>query len=55
MRGDIARALFYLDIRYEGGNHDGTGHVEPDLILTGDRDLIVSGAGPEVPWVSYPR
>ncbi len=33
-RGDVARALFYMDVRYEGGTHGGTGHAEPDLILT---------------------
>jgi endonuclease I len=39
-RGDVARALFYLDVRYEGGTHGGTGVSEPDLILTDDRALI---------------
>ncbi len=33
-RGDVARALFYMDVRYEGGTHGVTGHAEPDLILT---------------------
>ncbi|HOX24390.1 MAG TPA: endonuclease [Candidatus Krumholzibacteria bacterium] len=35
-RGDVARAILYMDVRYEG---DGT---EPDLIATDDLDLIVS-------------
>jgi endonuclease I len=35
-RGDVARALLYFDVRYEG---DGT---EPDLILTDDINLIVA-------------
>jgi len=39
-RGDIARAMFYMDVRYEGGNHSITGHAEPDLILTENRTLI---------------
>ncbi|MCZ6690780.1 MAG: endonuclease [Planctomycetota bacterium] len=39
-RGDVARALFYLDVRYEGGTHGGTGAAEPDLILTNDEVLI---------------
>ncbi len=39
-RGDVARALFYLDVRYEGGTHGVTGVAEPDLILTDDRTLI---------------
>ncbi|HPB30210.1 MAG TPA: endonuclease [Candidatus Sumerlaeota bacterium] len=41
-RGDVARALFYLDVRYEGGTHGITGCDEPDLILTNNRSLIVS-------------
>ncbi len=39
-RGDIARALFYMDVRYEGGVHPGTSNPEPDLILTDDEALI---------------
>ena len=41
-RGDIARALFYMDVRYEGGTHSETGVVEPDLVLTDDLSLVVS-------------
>ena len=41
-RGDVARALFYMDMRYEGGTHGDTGALEPDLILTDDNDLIVT-------------
>jgi len=41
-RGDVARALFYMDVRYEGGTHGGTGASEPDLILTNDETLIAS-------------
>ncbi|MCB9541597.1 MAG: endonuclease [Myxococcales bacterium] len=41
-RGDVARALFYLDVRYEGGLHGGTGRAEPDLVLTDDRALITA-------------
>ena len=40
----MARALLYADIRYEGGMHGGTGHSEPDLILTDDGDLIVTSS-----------
>ena len=36
-KGDIARAMFYMDVRYEGD--DGS---EPDLILVDDPVLIVS-------------
>lgn len=39
-RGDVARALMYMDIRYEGGTHGVTGASEPDLILTDDLQLI---------------
>ncbi len=39
-RGDIARAQFYLDVRYEGGTHGITGVSEPDLILTDSEALI---------------
>ncbi len=39
-RGDVARALMYMDLRYEGGSHGITEFPEPDLILTDDRDLI---------------
>ncbi|MCZ6653220.1 MAG: endonuclease, partial [Planctomycetota bacterium] len=35
-RGDVARALFYADVRYEGGA------PEPDLILTDDTSLIAA-------------
>lgn len=38
-RGDVARALLYLDVRYEGDQHS-TGIDEPDLVLTDDRSLI---------------
>lgn len=39
-RGDVARALMYMAVRYEGGSHGVTGYSEPDLILTDDRTLI---------------
>ena len=42
-RGDVARAAFYMDVRYEGGTHPITGYVEPDLILTDDPSLIITG------------
>ncbi len=41
-RGDVARALFYMDVRYEGGTHNVTGAAEPDLILTDDEALIAA-------------
>lgn len=39
-KGDVARALMYMAVRYEGGTHGVTGVAEPDLILTDDRTLI---------------
>lgn len=44
-RGDVARALLYLDLRYEGGTHGVTGVAEPDLILTDNQALIVTSGG----------
>lgn len=41
-RGDVARALLYLDVRYEGGTHAVTGAAEPNLILTDNVALIAS-------------
>lgn len=42
-RGDVARALFYMDVRYEGGAHQ-NGSAEPDLILTDNISLIAGSA-----------
>ena len=41
-KGDVARALMYMDVRYAGGTHGVTGVSEPDLILTDDRTLIAN-------------
>lgn len=41
-RGDVARALFYADLRYEGGVHGVTGFAEPDLSLCDDQAMIAS-------------
>lgn len=41
-RGDVARAVLYMDVRYEGGVHPGTDCAEPDLVLTDDRALLVT-------------
>ena len=43
-KGDVARALLYMDVRYEGGVHGVTGVAEPDLILTDDPGLIKSSS-----------
>ena len=40
-RGDVARAQFYMDVRYEGGAHDDPAcGAEIDLRLTNDDTLI---------------
>ncbi|MFP8876904.1 MAG: endonuclease, partial [Myxococcota bacterium] len=41
-RGDVARALLYMDVRYEGGLHGGSGAAEPDLVLTEDLAQVVT-------------
>jgi len=41
-RGEIARALFYMDVRYEGGQHGDSGAAEPDLVLTDDLTQVVT-------------
>lgn len=41
-KGDFARTILYMAIRYEGGTHPVTGQSEPDLELTDNRGLIVS-------------
>ncbi|MFN7587968.1 MAG: endonuclease I family protein [Planctomycetota bacterium] len=43
-KGDVARAIFYMDVRYEGGTHGVTGASEPDLRLTDDLNLIDNSA-----------
>lgn len=47
-KGDIARAMFYMDVRYEGD----TGN-EPDLILTDDPFLIQSSQTGDNEPVAY--
>lgn len=41
-KGDVARALLYMDVRYEGGTHGSTGVSEPNLILTDNVSLIAN-------------
>jgi endonuclease I len=55
-RGDVARALFYLDVRYEGGLHGGTNASEPDLILTDNVALIAgsnTGSNESLAYMGY--
>jgi endonuclease I len=44
-KGDMARAMLYMDIRYEGGVHGVTGSPEPDLRLTDNATLIANTGG----------
>lgn len=44
-RGDIARSLLYLDVRYEGDVHEIRQYTEPDLILTDQTSLIQTSGG----------
>ncbi len=41
-RGDCARAIFYMDVRYEGGTHGVTNAAEPQLSLTDTLALITA-------------
>lgn len=46
-KGDIARAILYMAVRYEGGSDVVTGQSEPDLELTDNRALIqITSASP---------
>lgn len=44
-KGNVARAMFYMDLRYEGGTNAVTGAAEPDLRLTDDLSLVVGTGG----------
>lgn len=46
-KGDIARAVLYMAIRYEGGRDINTNQSEPDLELTDDRSkIVITSASP---------
>ncbi len=46
-KGDLARAVLYMAIRYEGGTHTVTGQNEPDLEMTDDRSkIVITSASP---------
>jgi len=45
VKGDLARAMFYMAVRYNGGTHGITGCSEPDLQLTDNRSLIANTSG----------
>jgi len=52
-RGDVARSLLYMDVRYEGGTHGVTGYAEPDLILTNSQSLLDSSTTGQNESVAY--
>ena len=43
-KGDVARAVMYMDVRYAGGHHGVTGAAEPDLVLTDNASLIAASS-----------
>lgn len=45
LKGNVARAMFYMDVRYEGGTHGLTGAAEPDLRLTDNLALVTGTSG----------
>ena len=48
-KGDVARAVMYMAIRYEGGTDPTSGQAEPNLELTDNRALIVGSSNYNVP------
>ncbi len=45
VKGDLARAMFYMAVRYNGGTHGITGCAEPDLRLTDNMSLVQNTSG----------
>jgi len=45
LKGNAARAILYMDVRYEGGTNGVSGAAEPDLRVTDDMALIVNTGG----------
>ncbi len=48
-KGDVARAVMYMAIRYEGGTDPTSGQTEPNLELTDNRSLIVGSSNYNAP------
>jgi len=48
-KGEMARAIFYMAIRYEGGTDPTSGQTEPNLELTDNRSLIVGTSNYNAP------
>ena len=51
-KGDVARAILYMDVRYAGGTH-ANGQVEPDLIATNNRAQIVGTGNGVIAAMAY--
>ncbi|MEM8930351.1 MAG: endonuclease [Acidobacteriota bacterium] len=51
-KGDVARSMLYMDIRYEGGIHATLGWAEPDLVLT-DTTGLIQGTGSNTSGTAY--
>ena len=52
-KGDVARAILYMDIRYEGGTHPVTGISEPNLIVTDNTALITTTPSGQIVSTGY--
>lgn len=52
-KGDMARAVLYMDIRYEGGTHPVTGISEPNLIVTDNTALITTTPSGQIVATGY--
>lgn len=52
-KGDLARALMYMDLRYDGGSNSITGQAEPDLVLTDNRALITTTTAGSIASTAY--
>jgi endonuclease I len=51
-RGDVARAILYMDTRYDGGTAT-SGQVEPELIVTDNESLIQTTASGVAATIAY--
>jgi endonuclease I/methionine-rich copper-binding protein CopC len=52
-KGDVARAVLYMDIRYDGGVHGVTGVPEPDLIVTDNVALVTTSPSGQFVTTGY--
>ncbi len=50
-KGDVARAVLYMDVRYEGGTN-GFGAAEPDLVVT-DNPALIQITGTNTTGIAY--